>query len=430
MRLFTCIALLALLITGCKKNRPVARAADYDRFLQPGLVASKVNKLEKELRFWEMRLGADTGSFVCQSEMASYHLKLFKLTGKTAHLHTGDSLLRESSARLRHSGPELLYALSQVSVMQHRFREAAGYIDMAAGRGDTYTTSLLQFDNYMELGKYPEANKLLESLRDKTAFDYLVRRAKWEDHQGRLEAAIGLMEKALEKVKDKNPSLLAWVQSNLGDMYGHAGRVEDAYQCYLSVLDKDPADLYCLKGIAWIAYAHDHNTAEAKRIIQYILSRTSMPDLKLVLADIAETEGRPEEKRRLLESFVSQVTQPAYGDMYNKYLLQIYTNETNEYDKAYALAAREMDHRFTPETCNWMAWVEYKRGNLQQAAAITNAYVINRTSEPDALIHSAYIYAGTGKKEKAKQLLQACLASAFEIGPLQAREVKEKLASL
>ncbi len=89
-----------------------------------------------------------------------------------------------------------------------------------------------------------------------------------------------------------------------------------------------------------------------------------------------------------------------------------------------------MDHRFTPETCNWMAWVEYKRGNVKEAAALTNAYVINRTFEPDALIHAAYIYAGAGQKDKARELLEECLAASFEIGPVQAKEVKEKLASL
>ncbi len=248
---------------------------------------------------------ADTGSFVNMSEIASYQLRLFKATGNIACLKAGDSLLKRSSEKLNNTSPELLYSLSQTCVTQHQFLQSAQYIASAEkAKGDLYTIRLLEFDTYMELGKFVEAYKSLESLKDKESFDYVIRKAKWEDHKGNLDRAIVLMEKAFEKVKDKNKNLYSWVLSNLSDMYGHAGRVEEAYNGYISVLKKDPANLYCLKGIAWIAYSHDNNTTEAKRILQFILSQTQMPDLKLMLAEIAETEGNKEEKQKLLKSLL------------------------------------------------------------------------------------------------------------------------------
>ena len=38
-----------------------------------------------------------------------------------------------------------------------------------------------------------------------------------------------------------------------------------------------PHILYVLKGIAWIAYAHDHNTEEARRIFNFLLLQSNMP---------------------------------------------------------------------------------------------------------------------------------------------------------
>lgn len=430
-RIIPVIVAAVIIFSSCRNTNTIAEANDYDRFLQPGLVQKKADTVQLEIAFWEKRLAADTGSFVNMAELAKWKLRLFKLNGDIKELKEADGLLEKSSAKLNHTRPELLYSRSQTSITQHQFVNAAEHIAKAekAG-GDAYTVCLLRFDVLMELGKFAHALKSLESLKDKSSFDYLVRRAKWEDHSGRLDKAIVLMEEAFEKVKDKNKGLYNWVRSNLGDMYGHAGRVEEAYRAYLDVLEKDPADLYCLKGIAWIAYSHDANTNEAKRILQYILSQTSMPDLKLMLADIAASENDEAGKKKWQHEFVSTVTRPEYGDMYNKYLISLYTENVREYGKAYAIASKEMNNRFTPETCSWMAWVEYKRGNNQKALELARAFVHNKTFEPDALISTAFIYAANGKKAEAKKLLEECLESEFEIGPLQTKEIKEKLALL
>lgn len=420
-----------ILLFSCQRKPDVINPSDYSVFMEGAVIQDEVKKINQEIIFWENKLAQDTGSFVNMSEIASYQFRLFKMTGNINALHKGDSLLQRSSAKLNHTNPEILYSLSQNSVMQHQFLQSADYIRAAEkAKGDIYTIQLLSFDTYMELGKFSDAYRSLESLKDKESFDYIIRRAKWEDHKGNLDQAIVLMEKAFEKVKDKSKQLYCWTLSNLSDMYGHAGRIEEAYKGYISVLQKDPANLYCLKGIAWIAYAHDNNTAEARRLLEFILSQTSMPDLKLTLAEIAATEGKEEENKKLIREFVSDVTKPGYGDMYNKYLINIYTNETKEYDKAFAIAEKELKNRFTPETCDWMAWVYYHQGEFKKAYELAAGFVHGKTFEPDAQMHTAFIFAANGNKNMAKTLLKDCLESSFELGPLAAKEVNDKLAAL
>jgi tetratricopeptide (TPR) repeat protein len=430
-KVFVLIAGFVIVLSSCSNKKNIAKADDYSIFMNAAAITEQVKKLNQELEFWQLRLQADTSSFVNMAEVASYQLRLFKTTGNISSLKAGDSLLKKSSAKLNNTNPELLYSLSQNSVTQHQFLQSASYISAAEkAKGDLYTIRLLEFDTYMELGKFGEAHKSLESLQDKESFDYIIRKAKWEDHKGNLDNAIVLMEKAFEKIKDKNKNLYAWTLSNLSDMYGHAGRIEEAYNGYVSVLKKDPSNLYCLKGIAWIAYAHDNNTKEAKRILEYILSQTDMPDLKLMLGEIATMEDNPQEKKRLIAEFVSTVTKPGYGDMYNKYLINIYTEETNEYDKALAIAEKELANRFTPETCDWMAWVHYKMGHVKKAEELVTGFVKGKTFEPDAVLHTAYIYAANGQTKEAKQMLEECLESSFELGPLTVKEIKEKLSIL
>ena len=45
-------------------------------------------------------------------------------------------------------------------------------------------------------------------------------------------------------------------------------------------------------------------------------------------------------------------------------------------------------------------------------------------------MHTAFIYADSGKKKVAKEMLQECLDSSFELGPVASKVIKDKLASL
>jgi len=238
------------------------------------------------------------------------------------------------------------------------------------------------------------------------------------------------MEQAFEKVKHDRKDLYCWTLSNLGDMYGHAGRVADSYNAYLEVLRKDSCYIYALKGIAWIVYSHDQNAEEAKRIYEYLLSQTIMPEIYLALSEIAGWEGNNEKKMQYIEKFIRQVEIPAYGDMYNKYLIQLYTEEVKDLDKALSLAKAEVAHRATPETYDWLAWVYYNRGDKKQANSIASNYVYKRNFEPDALLHTALIFSETGKKGKARTMLEQCMESKFEMGPEKTKFVKKELNSL
>lgn len=425
-----------LLLTTCSDKKNIASSNDYEIFFNSDIIKKEEKSIKEEHSFWQQRLQRDTGNFVDMMKLASVHLRLFKLKGEINDLLAGDSLLKASAAKLGNYDPDILFAISQNSITQHKFRDAALYNELAQkSKGDIYTVRLLEFDANMELGMYHNASRGLATLKDKSSFDYLIRRAKLEDHKGNLDEAIEWMEQAFEKVKNKdkglyNKGLYCWALSNLGDMYGHAGRIQESYNAYLEVLRKDSSYIYALKGIAWIAYSHDKNTAEAKHILHYILSQTKMPELWLTLAEIEEWEGNEAKKNEYVRIFLDEIGKPGYGDMYNKYLIKIYLEELKDLARALAIAEKEVNNRTTPETFDWLAWVFYKKGENEKAFSFAKNNVNRQTFEPSAILHTALIFAANGKKKEARRMLEECLESSFELGPLQTKKIKKQLSSL
>jgi tetratricopeptide (TPR) repeat protein len=428
---FSIIFILAASILSCKQKNTITDASAYNQYLQAGHIQKDIKAVETEIEFWGKRLAADTSSYVNKLELATYYLKLYKLNGNITNLLTGDSLLKSSSAKVNNTIPEILYSLAQTSIGQHQFTNAALYTTKAVkASGDKYTTTLLQFDASMELGNYNEAYKALNEITNAGSFDYLIRKAKWEDHTGNLDKAIETMEAAFIKVKDKKTSLYCWTLSNLGDMYGHAGRLKEAYQSYIAVLKKDPSNLYCLKGIARIAWLHDNNPAEAKRIVNFIVSQTNTPDLKLMLAELHAAEGDTITAQRLSEDFINIASSNNYGTMYNKYLIELYTEDLKQPSKALELAQLEINNRATPEAYDLLAWSYFMNGKIEEACTIATKFVYNKTFEPEAMMHTALIYAAAGKKEEAKKLLAECKESSFELGPVAAKKIDKTIAEL
>lgn len=411
-------------------NKKIINPQDYNAFLSDNKRMEKqVEKINAEISFWQNRLAKDTGSFVDMLQIASNHIKRFKAIGEVSDLHIADSLYAICLQKVKTTDPEIYFSVSQNAITQHRFNDAWENLLLADSIGvNPYLLRLFRFDAAMEIGLYQQASANIEKLTDKNNFDYLIRKAKLEDHKGDLDNAIRLMEKALKdaEAKDKK-QLILWAKSNLADMYGHAGRVEDSYKNYLDVLKTDSNYLYALKGIAWIAYSQDHDTKEAKRILHYILSQTNMPDLYLMLAEIEEWEGSKEEKDKCVAKFLSEVEKPGYGNMYNKYLITIYTEDRQDYNKALSIAEKEVSSRPTPETYSWLAWVHFKKGDKQKAYELVKQYVLGKDFEPGSQLHTAYILKAQGETSKAKKILNDCLESSFELGPLTTAEIKKNL---
>jgi len=184
---------------------------------------------------------------------------------------------------------------------------------------------------------------------------------------------------------------------------------------------------HALKGIAWIAYAHDEKLDAAKEILEYLLQDQNYPEIHLLMAQIAEFEQVYTKKDYHINLFYTQATQKQNGNLYNGYLIRLLSEELEDFEQAQQIARREITNRPTPQSYELLAWVHYNRGNYERAVEIIKQYVEGKTYEPTTLYHMGLIFQASGDQLKSRKYLKEAAQSAFELGPLTVEKIQEAL---
>lgn len=418
---------ILLFALGCSQQsaEPISQNEDYNRYLSSASV--DINPLLEKEALWKKKIEAEPKGFTFYEKLGTTYHQLFEKTGEISYLHKADStfLKAEKIAKGQWKVPSLL-SLSSLSIKKHDFESAAAYAVKARELTDEkYGALLMQFDSEMELGNYKLASTILKKTKRMDSFDYLVRLSKYKDYQGNLDSAIFYMEEAHSLIKDHQEERLLWATANLGDMYGHAGRIKDSYQKYLEVLKLDPTYDYALKGIAWVAYSHDGKTVEAINILETLRKKSKMPDYNLQLAELYSLEGHEDVAKRLKDQFVAEASRPEYLGMYNKYLIELYA-EDGAFVQAIELAKEEILKRPTPASYDWLAWTMHQQGKTNEAVAIYKANVVGKTYEPDVIYHMGVVY-DAANMDEGKDLLKESLEASYELGPQTTGEIKKRL---
>ena len=426
----TLLITLTILVCSChERNQTITDLRDYDRYLSNAINTS-VNPLDEEVKFWLDRLDRNSKDEVAVTKLAGLYAGHFKISGEVSDLEVSDSLYH-TILKIKQAGSvEIYQRLAANAITQHKFRLAKEYVEKALALKDKKAASLMMLtDVSLELGDYATARRTLQQFKNKNSFAYLIREVKLKDHEGDLEGAITSMERAYHRIEG-NKDLAQWALANLADMYGHAGRISDSYETYLRALEINANDDQALKGIAWIALSYDHDSREAKRIINSLAARKRMPESHLLLAEIASFEGNENEKLTQLRMFKSLVSPPSYKNMYHKYLALIEAEDFHNPDASIEIAKSEIANRPTPQSFDLLSWGLYHQGNYSQALEIAKRNVEGQTFEPDAYYHLGMIYLATGDQLTSKQYLEEALKSEFELGPFVARSIRETLSSL
>lgn len=408
------------------KSGQVTNAEDYDKYLN-----QKENKslefAKGEIAFWQKKYDADHNQTSYLGLMASQYSKLFEITGNIDYLIKTENLLKQSNEARNYSSTGTIRSLARNYISQHRFKEALVLAKKAEAIGDgMMETQKLLFDINMELGSYDEAEINLNLITDFRDFDYLIRLSKWNDHKGDLKTAIAFMEKAkVIAENNENKALMIWTYSNLGDLNGHNGNIKASYDYYLKTLELEPNHSYALKGIAWIAFSHEKNTKEAKRIIAAISKKHDTPDFYLLKSKIAEYEKNDSEKGKNLAMYFKMLDNTKYGAMYNKYNTLIYAENRTTAFKALEIAEIEVDHRPTPDSYDLLAWAYYNLGNVDKAFEISQKYVFGKSHEPMLNYHLAVIYKAKNMIETTKTIKENLKGSDYELGPIYSNKIAQ-----
>ncbi len=414
-----------LLISSCEeKQNKITQTSDYEIYLSnPENTSFK--KIEDDYNFWKTKFNNTPNQYPYIAKIASAESKLFAATGNIDYLKKAEENLVKLNTITNYNNAGYLRSLARNYISQHKFKEALDVLEKAKTNGENLKgTQKMLFDVHLELGNYTEAKDYLTKVKDLSDFGYLIRLSKWSDHKGDLASAIKYLERAQTIAESSQlAEIKQWTYTNLADFYGHDGQIEKSYNNYLKALQLNPDDAYAKKGISWIVYAHEKNPKEAKRILDRIEAHHQSPDYHLFKAELAEFEGLDEQKNKYLKTYLDDVNNPNYGDMYNVYTSKLLADSNNE--KAVQLAKIEVQNRPTPMSYDLLAWSYFNTGKKQKALEIIDTFVANKTFEPEALFHMAKIYKATGQLDKVTDLKEELLNSSYELGPVTTKQVSQ-----
>jgi len=420
---FSTILFIAILVVSCKQeSNLITNPEDYNAYLR----TETPDTTSKFFQLWDSKIQPDSIQLLSFGNVASEYNRYFKNTGNIQYLKKAEQSLTKA-VEIANIGKEAYArALARNYISQHRFKEALAMAQLAdslgGGKKDTHA---LLFDVHMELGNYRQAESYLDSIKNMADFGYLIRNAKWNDYKGDLDTTINFMEMALKRAESsKNKNLRLWSYTNLADYYGHAGRIQDAYNGYLKALQLDPQNAYAKKGIAWIVFSYEKNGTEALRILDSVTQNYNSPDYHLLKAEIADFMGDNMGMIFNMDKFYTAVQANAYGDMYNAHNVDYYLDHSKKYDKALKLAQKEIANRPTPESYNLLAKTYLKMGETKKALKIAEKEIIGKTYEPGILLNVAEIYKANHQYDKVNALKRELAEAFYELGPLSAKEIQ------
>lgn len=429
MKYFQLIFTIAtfLLTIGCKTSKPkqITKKQDYQAFLNIE-ENNSLNIATKDLEFWTQKINLTPTQNPYYLKLAAANSTIFKLTGDINQLKIAEENLTLANSKTNFDNSVYLRALARNYISQHRFKEALSLLLKAEKNGEHLTrTQLMLVDVYLELGELDLVRYYLSKLKNFNDFDYLIRLSKFNDHIGNLENAILYLENALVIAESSNnKNLIEWNYTNLADYYGHAGRIEDSYNAYLKALSINPNNSYAKKGISWIVYSYEREPEEALRILAAISKENTAPDYLLLKSEIAGFMGNIVEKENLEKRYLCSVRNKKYGAMYTKYTILLFANDANKKEQAIELAKQELLERPSAQSYDLLAWSYYKNGKIKKALEITMQYVINKTFEPEVLLHTAYILKANGQNPEAKKIQKELLGAIFELGPVSENRIR------
>jgi len=418
MKLLSSMLFLLIFLFSCSnKKEPIVQTTFIDSIIQQYHSSSLLAMNAADLLFWKNRMDSLPAGFVNEQKYAGALMSRFSLQGNISDLKTADSIMQTLNKMSYEKEAGILRSLASLSILQHRFKDANKYVQKAMEAGsEKYASLQLQYDVAFELGDYNLAKNTLPQLKSTNEYGYFFRLARQFHFTGEHDSSISAMQKALQ-LAGSSKSLQQTTLSNMGDLELHAAKPREAYQLYKQSLQTDPADLHSLSAMGWIALLHDHNDSLAQKILSFINDKTQSPEQLLKLSYATEQPIANVASKKYAQQFVEKASDSLYGNMYNKYLIDLYTSILMEPQKAKAIAQKELTVRSNPQIFSWYAWSLYKNNEADSAYKIYRRYVSGKSLEGPELYYMGMMMKGMNKTYNSKQYLKAAYKNRYDLSP-------------
>ncbi|HEY9402664.1 MAG TPA: tetratricopeptide repeat protein [Pyrinomonadaceae bacterium] len=281
-------------------------------------------------------------------------------------------------------------------------------------------------DALVELGDYRGAFEAAQQMMDLRpgALSY-ARVSYLRELQGDVRGAIEVMRAAAEAAGD--PETRAWCRVHLGDLLINTNDLASAEREFERALAELPDYHLALAGLAR-ARVSSGDMEAAVRFYERARQRVPLPDTAIALGDLHLKLGHLDEAKKLYH--LAESGERAGGNTYSRQLALFYADHDMKLDDALQIMRRERAARSDIYTCDALAWVLYKKGDL--AAAKTAIGEASQLGTRDARIeyHAGMIEHALGHHREAAKHLQLALKINPSFDVLQADVARQTLRTL
>lgn len=423
-RILFALAISATLTSCNKKAHTIVDVTFVDSLLDHYQLSEAQIVNQKDIDFWKKKLDASQNGFLENQQYAATLAIRFHLYGDISDLKAADSIIQQINQRNHEQEAGPLRSVASYAIQKHRFHEANEFVQKALALGsEQYASELLYFDAAFELGDERLIKSILDKIKSTNEYGYFFRLAKYQHLHGALDNAIMSMKKS-GTLAGNNIGLIQTSLSNTADLYMHAADPEKANELYMQSIRLDAADFHSLLGIGWIALVHDKNAMLAKKIFDLVITKSNSPEILLKLAAVSELRSDTVTQKKYVSEFVSAVSDTIYGNMYNKYLIDLYTGILDKPSLAVAIAEKELENRRTAQTYSWYVWSLFQYGEKEKAWSLYEKYVSGKPLEGLELYYMGKMMKAMNKVYNAEQYFKAAYSNRYDLGPARQMELE------
>jgi hypothetical protein len=415
-------------LAGCAhENRQIVSGVFIDSLIKNYREPEIASSNDSNIIFWQNRIRPELPGLVSESKFAAALAFRFHLFGDISDIRTAEQVNLKIDSDFNGKEAQVALTLARYSILQHRFREADDWLVKARQTGlKKYDELTAGFDVDFELGRYFNASNELKELKSNADYGYFFRRSKMDHLNGQLDSSIHAMMRAAE-LEENSPYLKQVALGNAADLHIHAGELERAAALYQQCVQMNGADFHSLLGLGWIALVHDQNDSLAEKIFSFVRSKNKLPDALYKLNQMADARGDRALENKFAEAFNRQAGDPAYGRMYNKYLIELNTGILHNPAVAEQIAEGELDNRATPQTYAWYAWSLFSNNKKDKAYTVFEKNVSGRPLEGLELYWMGKMMQGLNKGFNARAFYEAAWLNKFDLSPGIRKDLEKQL---
>lgn len=381
------------------------------------------------VRSMQTRLKALPNDWAAWSNLGSLYTAQARLTADPAYYAKADGAFVMSLKIRPQDNVSALTGKAALAASKHNFSEALT-LTQASRKLDAYNAPNLgvMFDALIELGRYPEAFTVLQSMVDlKPGVASYTRVSYSYELRGDNEGARFALEQALDVAQ--MPADIAFCRQYLGELAFNSGDLATAEEHFTQGLAGDPTNVPLLAGRARVEAARGQ-IEKAVAHWQAVTNRLPQTGYLIEYADLLASLGRDSEAKAQY-AIVDATAKLFRAQGANVDLeLSLFDADHGRGREAVATASVEAGRRQSIHVQDAYAWALHAAG--QDKAALVQAKAAARLGMRNALFlyHRGIIEKSLGQRTAAIASLKQALKINPHFSPLQAPQAKKALAAL